>query len=85
MVIEVDSQFQRTGLGVAVEAACLANGVQIRFVSSQVSNVIVFKRKEYRPQTGAVEMKRETDLAVVLQMSDMISLISQVGYLTDSF
>ncbi|KAF6030214.1 EME1 [Bugula neritina] len=80
MLLEVSHHLECTTLGVCIEAACVANNVPMKYVSASLSNTIVFKRQLITPQCDTPSYVQEDNMAVVLQMSDMVDMsLSMLG------
>lgn len=81
MLLEVDKQLEKTTLGVHIEAMCVANCVPMNFTETPVHNVVIFKRKLLSPETSTESYILEANMAAILPMLDMVSLIQSVSIL----
>lgn len=82
MCLEVDRQLENTALGVCIEASSVANCVPLKFVETALSNIVIFKRKLVVPETGVTSFVQENNMAVVLQMADIVHLVIAVSTLS---
>lgn len=72
-------KLEKTTLGVCIESVCVANCVTFKYKETPVSNAVIFKRRLLTPESGISSYVQENQMAVVIQMCDMVDMVLSVS------